>query len=419
MNAERATRFRWVILFLLFFATTVNYLDRNVMGLLAPTLKSTYSISDVEYGRINSAFAACYAAGQLVAGAILDKIGVKLGFALALVGWSVASILHVFARSGLGFGMARGLLGLMESPNFPACTKTISEWFPRKERAFAFGFVNAGTNMGTIAAPALVPWMGERWGWQSAFIATGLIGLFWLFFWLPLFKAPEKHPLVNATELEHIRSDPPESTGKVPWLKLVSHSEAWAFALGKFLTDSMWWFYITWFPLFLNKQYGLNLLKLGPPLIVIYVMADVGSVAGGWLSSSMIKRGASVNRARKTALFICALGVVPIMFAQNIASVWGAVAVMGLATAAHQGFSSNLYTLVSDFFPSSAVGSVAGFGGTAGYVGASLFQIFVGYTVQQGSYLPSFICAGVAYLIAFGVIHLLAPVIKQVDAKTA
>lgn len=407
------TNFRWVILGLLFFATTVNYLDRMVMGILAPDLQKLYSITDVQYGWIQSAFALCYAFGQLVAGAVLDVIGVRTGFALALIAWSAASILHAFAHGARSFEMVRGFLGLAESPNFPACTKTISEWFPRRERAFAFGFVNAGTNMGALLAPVMVPWLARKFGWQAAFIVTGGIGILWLAFWLPLYKSPSQHPKVSPSEIAYIHSDPPEHSAKIPWLTLFSYRGAWAFAIGKFLTDSMWWFYMTWFPKFLNSNHGLNLLTIGVPLIVIYVMADLGSIAGGWLSSSMIKRGATVNRARKTAFLVCALAMSPVFFAQSISGLWPAVLVLGLATAAHQGFSSNLYTLVSDLFPRQAVASVAGFGGTAGYLGASIFQVAVGHMVQgTNNYTLPFFCAASAYLLATAAIHLFVPVIR-------
>lgn len=417
-SPARTSRFRWVILGLVFFATTVNYLDRMVMGILAPDLQKLYHITDVEYGYIQSAFALSYAFGQLLAGNWLDRVGVRFGFALALLGWSLASIGHAIARGALGFGIMRGLLGVAESPNFPAATKTLSEWFPRRERAFAFGFVNAGTNMGAILAPAVVPWLASTYGWQWAFVGTGAIGLIWLIFWLPMYRSPAEHPRVSAAELDLIRSDPPEPQVRIPWARLFTYREAWAFAIGKFLTDSMWWFFMTWFPKFLNKQHGLSLLSIGLPLIVIYLMADVGSVAGGWLSSFMIRRGASVNRARKTALLICALGVLPILAAQNISQLWLAVLVLGLATAAHQGFSSNLYTLVSDMFPRNSVASVAGLGGTAGYIGASLFQVFVGHMVQgAGNYVAPFLCAGFAYLVAWLAIHLLAPRIAPATVR--
>ncbi len=416
-DRPRSSRFRWVILGLVFLATTVNYLDRMVMGILAPDLQRLYLITDVQYGYIQSAFALSYAFGQLIAGGLIDRIGVRLGFALALLAWSLASIGHAVARSPLGFGIMRGLLGFAESPNFPAATKTLSEWFPRRERAFAFGFVNAGTNMGAILAPMIVPWLASTYGWQWAFVGTGAIGLAWLLVWFPLYKSPAEHPRVSAAELALIRSDPPEPHTRIPWRRLFSYREAWAFAVGKFLTDSMWWFFMTWFPKFLNKQHGLNLLTIGLPLIVIYLMADVGSIAGGWLSSALIRRGASVNRARKTALFICALGVLPVIAAQSISQLWLAVLVLGLATASHQGFSSNLYTLVSDMFPKESVASVAGLGGTAGYVGASLFQVFVGYMVQgSGNYVVPFLCAGVSYLVAWLAIHLLAPRIQPLGS---
>jgi MFS transporter, ACS family, hexuronate transporter len=311
---------------------------------------------------------------------------------------------------------ARGILGVTESPNFPAATKTISEWFPSKERAFAFGFVNAGTNMGAILAPAVVPWLASTYGWQWAFVGTGVVGLIWLFFWLPLYRPPEVHPKVSPEELAYIRSDPPEPVAKVPWLKLFSYRGAWAFGIAKFLTDSMWWFFMTWFPKYLHSQHDLNLLQIGLPLITIYLMADAGSLAGGWLSSAMIRRGATVNRARKTAFLICALGVLPIIGAQNVSGFWAGILILGLAAAAHQGFSSNLYSLVGDIFPKASVGSVAGFGGTLGYVGASIFQVIVGHLVQaEGNYFIPFLCAGLAYLVAFAVIHLFAPVIKPVD----
>jgi ACS family hexuronate transporter-like MFS transporter len=411
---RQISRFRWVILGLVFFATTVNYVDRMVMGILAPELQRIYHISNIQYGYIQSAFALSYAFGQLVVGGILDIVGVKLGYSLALAAWSIASILHVVARGPWGFGIMRVFLGISESPNFPAATKTISEWFPRRERAFAFGFVNAGTNMGAIIAPAVVPFL--RWQW--AFVGTGTIGLIWLLFWIPLYKHPDEHPKVSAAELQLIRSDPPEETRKVRWLTMFAYRQTWAFALGKFLTDSMWWFYITWFPKFLYDQYNLPLVQMGLPLVLVYVMSDLGSVSGGWLSSAMIKRGLSVNFSRKTAMLICAFGVVPMIFAQNVSSKWIAILIMGLATASHQGFSSNLYTLVSDMFPKASVASVAGLGGTFGYFGAFLFQLLVGYMVTgKNTYIVPFICAGTAYLLAFAVIQTLVPRLDPVRLK--
>jgi ACS family hexuronate transporter-like MFS transporter len=404
------THFRWVVLGLIFLGTTINYLDRMVMGILAPDIQTACAISDLQYGYIQAAFALSYALGQLATGGLLDRVGIRLGYAVALGAWSISSALHAVARGPWGFGIVRALLGVSESPAFPAAAKTVAEWFPKRERAFAFGFVNAGTNLGAILAPAVVPWLAMKYGWQWAFVGTGAVGAAWLLLWLPLYRRPQEHPRVSAAELAHINSDPPEPETRIPWISLLGYRQAWAFAAGKFLTDSMWWFYITWVAKFLHTRHSLDLLHIGLPLVLIYLMADAGSILGGWLSSSMMKRGASVNRARKTAMFVCALGVLPITFAQDVSSLLSAVLILGLATASHQGFSSNLYTLVSDMFPKRAVASVAGMGGTCGYFGASMFQVFVGYMVEsRGNYFAPFLCAGLAYLAAFGLIHWLAP----------
>jgi MFS transporter, ACS family, hexuronate transporter len=422
LAAPPASRFRWVVLTLVFFAITINYIDRLVMGILAGDLQKLYQINDIQYGYIQSAFALSYAAGQLASGAWLDRVGTRIGYTFSLLGWCIASMLHAVARGPWGFGIMRGLLGVTESPAYPAATKTLAEWFPRRERAFAMGFVNAGSNVGAILAPLLVPWLAINYGWQWAFIGTGGIGLIWLLFWIPLYRRPQEHPRVSQSELAYINSDAPEPATKIRWATLLTYKQAWAFAIGKFLTDSMWWFYMTWFPKFLYDHHGLNLKTIGLPLVVVYVMADVGSIGGGWLSSSMIKRGWSVNAARKTALLICALTVTPIFFAQSVTGLWGAVFILGMCTASHQGFSSNLYTLVSDTFPRRAVGSVAGLGGTCGYVGATIFQIIVGYSVEkQHNYLLPFVCSGLAYLVAFAIMHALMPrlVPAQIDAAAS
>jgi ACS family hexuronate transporter-like MFS transporter len=404
------SRVRWWILTLFFFGTSVNYLDRMVMGILAPGLQKQYLINDLHYGYISSAFALSYALGQVLTGRLIDRIGIRLGYGLALASWSVASMLHAVVGSALGFGFMRGLLGAAESPAYPTATKALAEWFPRRERAFAFGFVNAGATFGAIAASALVPWIASSYGWQWAFIATGALGLVLLVFWIPIYRGPAAHPKVSAAELAHIQSDAPEPATKLSWLTLIRSRQALAFAAGKFFTDSMWWFYMAWFAKYLDTTYHLNLLQLGLPLVVIYVLSDIGSLGGGWLSSAMIKRGATVNRARKTALFIAGCAVVPILFAQYVTELWTAVLLLGLVTAAHQAFSSNLYTLVSDMFPRRAVATVAGFGGMFGYCGAFLFQLFVGYSVQTSkNYTLVFGCVAFAYLAAFAIIHLLAP----------
>src|SRR3954453_19597042 len=310
--ARPETGYRWVILTLVFFAITINYVDRLVMGILDGDLQKSYNINDVQYGYIQAAFALSYAAGQLASGAWLDRVGTRIGYTVSLLGWSVASMLHALARGPWGFGIMRGLLGVTESPAYPAATKTLAEWFPRRERAFAMGFVNAGGNVGAILAPLVVPWLAINYGWQWAFIGTGGIGLIWLFFWVPSYRRPHEHPRVNAAELAYINSDAPEPTTKIRWATLLTFKQAWAFAIGKFLTDSMWWFYMTWFPKFLYDHHGLNLKTIGLPLFVVYFMADVGSIFGGWMSSAMIKRGWSVNASRKAALFLPALTVMSI-----------------------------------------------------------------------------------------------------------
>jgi ACS family hexuronate transporter-like MFS transporter len=406
----RVGRFRWAVCALLFFATTVNYVDRQVLGILAPDLQRTIGWSEVEYGYIVTAFQAAYALGLLVTGRLLDKVGTRLGYALAIALWSLAAMAHALARSAFGFGVARFALGLGEAANFPAAIKTVAEWFPKKERAFATGIFNAGTNIGAVIAPAIVPWIALNLSWQWAFILTGAIGFFWLALWWTVYRPPEVHPRLSAAEFAFIRSDAEEKVTPLPWLALVGYRQTWAFALGKFLTDPIWWFYLYWLPKFLNETHGLTLSKMGPPLIAIYLIADVGSVGGGWVSSFLIKRGWSINAARKTTMLVCALCVVPIVFAPRVSSLWGAVALIGLATAAHQGWSANIFTLASDMFPRRAVGSVVGFGGMAGSVGGMLISTLVGYLLQwTGSYVPVFLLAGSAYLVALVIIQALAP----------
>ncbi|HEX8154176.1 MAG TPA: MFS transporter [Thermoanaerobaculia bacterium] len=414
--APKRGHVRWIVCALLLFATTINYIDRQVLGILAPTLQKEIGWSEVQYGYIVTAFQAAYAIGLLVVGRLLDVIGTKLGFAAAIVFWSLAAMAHALAKTPFGFGAARFGLGLGEAGNFPAAIKTVAEWFPKRERAFATGLFNSGSNVGAIIAPAIVPWIALTWSWQVAFVITGLIGFLWLALWLVLYEAPERHKRVTAGELAYIRSDPQEATTPIPWLHLVGKRQTWAFALGKFLTDPVWWFYLYWIPKFFNEKFGLTLSKLGPPLIVIYVVADVGSIGGGWLSSSLIKRGWSINRARKTAMLICALAVVPIVFAARVSNVWSAVALISLAAAAHQGWSANIFTIASDMFPRRAVGSVVGFGGMAGAIGGMFIATATGYLLQfTGSYHAVFVVAGTAYLVALAIIHSLAPRLETAD----
>jgi ACS family hexuronate transporter-like MFS transporter len=402
--------FRWTVCALLFLATTINYIDRQVFSILAPDLQRDIGWSEIEYGYIVTSFQAAYAFGLIFAGRLMDRFGTRRGFSSIISVWSLAAMAHAFANSALGFGIARFALGVGEAGNFPAAIKTVAEWFPKQERALATGIFNAGANIGAVVAPAIVPWIALNYGWRWAFIATGAIGFVWLILWLALYRRPAEHPLVSPKELAWINSDPPESTESVSWWRLLVLRQTWAFALGKFLTDPVWWFYLFWLPKFLNTNYGLTLDKIGPPLIIIYLAADIGSVGGGWISSALLKRGWSVNRARKFALLVCALSVVPIVFAANASELWVAVALLGLATAAHQGWSCNLFTLTSDMFPRRAVGSVVGIGGTAGGIGGMLVATAAGYILEwTGSYMSLFILAGSMYLLALAIIHLLVP----------
>ena len=415
---ERVGRYRWVICGLLFFATTVNYVDRQVLGILSKDLKTAIGWTEVDYGNIVAAFNAAYAFGLLLAGRLMDRIGTRVGYAAAIVWWSLAAMAHALARTPFGFGIARAALGIGEAGNFPAAIKTVAEWFPKKERAFATGIFNAGSNVGAIVAPLTVPWIAVHLGWRWAFILTGAIGFLWLLFWLPVYRRPDEHPKVSKAELDHIQSDPPDPPAmRVPWLSLIPHRQTSAFAIGKYLTDPVWWFYLYWIPNFFRDNHGLDLTTIGPPLIVIYLIADIGSIGGGWLSSTFIKRGWTINRSRKTAMLICALMVTPIIFAANVKSLWAAVALIGLAAAAHQGWSCNLFTTTSDMFPRQAVGSVVGIGGMAGALGGATMAVATGYILQSTgqNYSIVFTIAGTAYLVALLVIHLLAPNLEPVE----
>ncbi|MEZ0470761.1 MFS transporter [Luteimonas salinilitoris] len=402
--------YRWRICALLLAATTINYIDRQVLGVLAPFLQDEIGWNEIQYGYIVTAFQAAYAIGLLCAGAIIDRLGTKVGYAIAICVWSLAAISHSFAASVAGFMLARFVLGLGEAGNFPAAIKTVAEWFPRRERAFATGIFNSGSNIGAIVAPLMVPLIAVAWGWRAAFLFTGALSAAWLVTWLLTYRTPEQHPKLTAAELAHIRSDPPEPSVKVPWARILRHRQAWAFVAAKFMTDPVWWFFLFWLPKFLHAEYGLTLLGLGLPLVAIFVMADVGSILGGWLAGRFIRLGWSVNRARKGAMLACALCVVPIVFAAQADNLWLAVALIGLATAGHQGWSANVFTLTSDMFPRHAVASVVGIGGFAGAVGGMMIATFTGWLLHtSGSYLPLFLMAGSAYLLALLVVHLLVP----------
>ncbi|HEY0947081.1 MAG TPA: MFS transporter, partial [Opitutaceae bacterium] len=349
-------------------------------------------------------------AGYLVGGRVMDVMGVRTGYALVVTLWSLAAMGHAWARSVAGFCLARLALGLTEGGNFPAAVKAVAEWFPKKERALATGIFNSGTNVGALVTPLLVPWLTVSYGWPAAFLVTGALGFLWLAAWLVFYRDVDSHPTVSPAERAHIRSDPPDPVLKPGWFALLRHRQTWAFVAGMFISGPVWWFYLYWIPDFLHKQHGLNLLQLGPPLVVIYLMTDVGSIGGGWLSSRLIARGWSLNAARKTTMLACALCVVPVFAAARVSDLWIATLLLGIAASAHQGFAANLYTMVSDTAPRQVVSSIVGLGGMAAAIGGMGIAKLAGYILEwTGHYLPLFVLASGAYLLALLVIHLLNP----------
>jgi ACS family hexuronate transporter-like MFS transporter len=417
-SAPRAGYFRWVICGLLLLGTTKNYMDRQVLGVLKVTLQHDLGWNEIDYGNLVAVFQFAYAVGMLLVGRLIDCLGTRLGYALAVIAWSIASMAHGLMSSLSGFFAARIALGFTEAGVFPASLKATAEWFPKKERALATGIFNAGTNVGAALAPLLISFIFVRWGWRWTFFGIGGLGFVWLILWLVIYRKPEDHPLCSPEELKYIRSDAIEPPAKIRWLKLLPHRQTWAFALGKFISDPVWWFYLFWIPDFLQRTQHLDILHLGLPILVIYVIADTGSVAGGWLSSTLLHRGWSTNASRKTALLVCACAVTPILFVLKVHSMWGVVLLLGLATAAHQGFSANLFTLPSDMFPSKAVASVVGIGGMMGGIGGMLFAKLIGYLLQAtNSYAIPFAIAGSVYFIALAIVHLLAPKLEVVNLK--
>jgi len=397
-------RYRWTICALLFAVTTINYMDRQVLSILAPTLQLELHWSESQYASVVFSFTAVYALGFLIAGWWLDRVGVRRGFATAVVVWSLAAIGHALARTTAAFAVARALLGLGESTNFPGAIKSVGEWFPKEERALATGIFNAGTNTGAILTPLIVPFIALNWGWRWAFVVTGSLGFLWLFLWLALYRSPD-----GAGPAARVAS--PGAMPRGSWLGLLTHRQTWAIVAGKFLADPVWWFYLYWLPKFLDRTYGIKLAQVALPLITVYVIADAGSIGGGWLSSALLKRGWTVNRARKTAMLLMALAIVPTALAPYASSMWTAVLIISLAAAAHQGWSANVYTLASDMFPPSAVASVSGIGGFAGAIGGLTFQFLTGRILDAtgGNYASIFAVCGFAYVTAWTIIHLLAP----------
>ncbi len=411
---------RWIVVALLFFATTINYIDRQVIGLLKPTLEVEFGWSEKDYANIVMAFTAAYALGLLVFGRIIDRIGTKMGFSISIVFWSIAACLHGVVKTTFGFGVARAALGLGESGNFPAAIKTVAEWFPKKERALATGIFNSGANIGAVFAPILVPTILALYGWQEAFIITGAIGFVWLIFWLYYYEIPTRHKKVTEAELAHIHSDNEEDTSNekpITWGTLFRVRQTYVFIAGKLLTDPIWWFFLFWLPSYFSTSFSLDLKKPGWPLVIIYMATSIGSIGGGYLSSYFIQKGWPVYKARKTAMFIFALCVLPIMSAKYATNMWVAVALISLAAAAHQAWSANIFTVASDMFPKKAISSVVGIGGMAGSVGGVLFPIFVGYILETyrqlgdstaGYNIIFFVC-GLMYMLAWAIMHFISP----------
>jgi MFS transporter, ACS family, hexuronate transporter len=424
-------KYRWTICALLFFATTINYLDRQVISLLKPYLEVQFKWTEGDYSYIVMAFQLSYALGMIFVGRFIDKVGTKLGYALSTLAWSLAAMGHALAQSTLGFGIARSALGISEAGNFPAAIKTVSEWFPKKERAYATGIFNSGSNIGAVVAPLTVPWIAEKMGWDWAFILTGAIGFIWLILWIFIYEIPAKNKRLSKEEFAYINSDldePVDTEEKPPrtsWFKLLEFRQTWAFVIGKFLTDPIWWFYLFWLPAFLDAQYGVTGTAIGLPIALVYTMTTFGSIIGGWLPLYLIRKGWPVFKARKTSMLIYAFCVVPVIFAQWLGSLnmWLAVFIIGFAASAHQAWSANIFTTVSDMFPKKTVASVTGLGGMSGSVGGILIAWLAGMlfdkykllgNIETGYYIMFFIC-GFAYLIAWLVMHLLVPKMKMVD----
>jgi ACS family hexuronate transporter-like MFS transporter len=417
-TASLVGTYRWRICALLFLALSINYVDRSVLGVLAPELQQKIGWDEIQYSNIVNAFQAAYAIGLLLAGRFMDRVGTRAGYTSAIGLWSLATIATALVRTVMGFGIVRALLGLGESGSFPAAVKTVAEWFPKKERALATGLFNCGTNVGAIVAPLAVPWLTVRYGWQSAFVVLGALSALWIIPWMIMYRRPQDHPRVSPSELAYIQADPPDPEVRIPWARLIRYRQTWAFVVAKSMTDPIWWFFLFWLPKFLNTQYGLSITAIGWPLVIIYNLATVGSIFGGWLPARFFRLGWSANRSRKTAMLLCAITVTPIMFAANAKNLWVAVALIGLATASHQGWSANVFTLPSDMFPRRAVGSVTGIGGFGGGIGGLVIATFTGFVLQfTGSYVPMFVIAGSVYLVSLLIVHLLVPNLEPADLR--
>jgi len=413
-------RVRWTVCAMLFAATSINYMDRQVIAILKPTLEHSIGLTEIQYGYIVDAFQIAYAVGLVAGGRLMDKLGTRIGYLLVMAFWSLAAMGHALASTAMGFGIARFLLGLGESGNFPAAIKTVAEWFPKKERSFATGLFNSGANVGSILAPLIVPWITIRYGWHMAFIATGAIGVLWMIWWFRSYRRPSEHPRIKDRELGHIYQDAAEEVGPpIPWRRLLRYRQTWAFAIAKFLTDPIWYFYLFWLPSYFSSKFHLDLSHLGLPLIIVYNISAIGSIGGGWLPSPFQRLGLSTTHARLAAMLLCALLVLPIYTVSGASSVWTAIALISVAAGAHQGWSANLFTTASDMFPRTAVGSVVGIGGMAGAAGSAIFAFFAGHSLQlTHSYASLFAISATAYLAALVLLHLLAPGLKRVEFRS-
>lgn len=408
---------RWTICAMLFFATSINYMDRQVIALLKPTLQHAIGLTEINYGYIVDAFQAAYAIGLLAAGRLVDRIGTRIGYILIMGVWSLSAMGHALAGTALEFGIARFFLGLGESGNFPAAIKTIAEWFPQSERSLATGLFNSGANVGAVLAPLIVPWITIQFGWRAAFLTTGIFSMLWILWWWKNYRKPTDHPTLTGAELRHIYKEAAVQMGpSTPWIRLLGYRQTWAFSIGKFLTDPVWWFYLFWLPSYFTTRFRLDLSHLGLPLILIYNMSAIGSIGGGWLPAPFRRLGLSPEGARLSAMLFCACLVIPVFTISHLHSEWAAIALLGIAAGAHQGWSANLFTTVSDMFPRSAVGSVTGIGSMAGSVGGFLIAFYAGHILQHThSYKSLFVIASCAYLIAFVFITLFAPGLRKVE----
>ena len=420
---EKRTNVRWTVVALLFFATTINYIDRQVIGLLKPYIQEDLGWSEADYGYIVTAFQVAYGIGMLVCGRMLDRLGSKLGYSIAIVVWSLGAVVHAFVRSVVGFGAARAILGMGEAGNFPAAVKTIAEWFPKRDRAYATGLFNSGSTIGAIIAPIIVAAITLQWGWRWAFIVTGMLGFIWVVAWWLIYRSPEDNKHVNAAELAYIHSDEEQeepATGKrLSWKQLFRYPQTYAIVFSRFVTDWVWWFFLFWTPDYLNKVHGVDLKATVLPLILIYAMSSFGGIYGGAVSSQFIKRGRSIDFARKTTILLFALLVLPLNAVPYIHNIWVVVLLIGLATSTHQAWASNIFTIVSDVYPKQVVGSMTGISSVGGAVGGALASSFVGLILEwTGSYTTIFMIASCMYLLAWLTLNLFVP-IRQINLKEA